>query len=209
MEILYINDDILFAIKPVGVNSEDGAAEMLKEQTGGQIYPLHRLDTSVSGVMIFARNKKSAAYCSKLIAQNNMTKTYIAVIAGKPAEGAGRYEDWLFKDSRKNKSFVVKRERKGVKKAVLNYETLESTNGENGILSLVKITLVTGRSHQIRVQFSSRGTPLAGDGKYGSREKCPIALFSHKISVGGTEQSAVPDLNIYPWNLFKEKIEKM
>ena len=116
--------------------------------------------------------------------EHTIDKVYLAVVEGNPAEDRGVYEDLLFKDSRKNKSFVVKRLRKGVKKASLEYEVMDTAKAHGKILTLVKIKLHTGRTHQIRVQFSSRKMPLCGDGKYGSKDnRCTVALWSHCISL--------------------------
>ena len=137
---------------------------VLQEQLGGEIFTLHRLDQNVGGVMVDARNKQTAARFSQLIQDGLLVKEYVALVHGTPPE-QGDWEDLLFKDSRKNKVFVVERQRTGVKKARLTYTRL--TEGE---CSLVRIRLYTGRSHQIRVQFSSRGFPLVGDRKYGARD---------------------------------------
>ncbi len=171
---LFVDDDIVVCVKPVGLDSEKEMPTALSNEIGGEIFTLHRLDKNVGGVMIFARNKKTAAYFSKLIQEGKLIKEYIALVHGKPPE-SGVLEDFLFKDSRKNKVFVVKRERKGVKKAKLEYKLLSGDDET----SLVRIRLHTGRSHQIRVQFSSRGYPIVGDHKYGSRDerKAPM-LFS-------------------------------
>jgi 23S rRNA pseudouridine1911/1915/1917 synthase len=146
----------------------------------------------VGGVMVFGRNKAAASKLSAQIARGEMIKEYVAFVKGTPEE-SGTWEDFLFKDSRKNKVFVVKKERAGVKKAKLAYRVLEK-----GEASLVHIRLFTGRSHQIRVQFASRGFPLLGDHKYGARDenKAPM-LFSCRITFihKGKEVtfSALPD----------------
>ena len=177
MEILYSDKNIIVCIKPVGLDSEKQVSENLKTELGGEIFTLHRLDLNVGGVMVYARNKKTASELSRAIQDGLMIKEYLATVHGTPPEN-GDWEDLLFKDSRKNKVFVVKRMRKGVKKARLEFVRLNE--GEN---SLVKIRLHTGRSHQIRVQFASRGFPLVGDHKYGSRdEKTAPMLYSHKIT---------------------------
>ena len=177
MEILYSDKNIIVCIKPVGLDSEKQVPENLKTELGGEIFTLHRLDLNVGGVMVYARNKKTASELSRAIQDGLMIKEYLATVHGTPPEN-GDWEDLLFKDSRKNKVFVVKRMRKGVKKARLEFVRL--SEGEN---SLVKIRLHTGRSHQIRVQFASRGFPLVGDHKYGSRdEKTAPMLYSHKIT---------------------------
>lgn len=154
----------------------------LEQHTGSTVYPVHRLDTLTNGLMVYAKTPKAAAFLSKEISGNRFDKEYIATVHGRPEADHGRYEDLLFKDSRKNKSFVVKRERKGVKKAVLEYEIINSAETEKGIYTQVKIKLFTGRTHQIRVQFSSRGLPVAGDGKYGSKDNMKaIALTSYSL----------------------------
>ena len=177
MEILFEDRDIAVCIKPVGLDSESQVPEALREQLGGEIFPLHRLDKNVGGVMVYARNKKAAAELSAAIAGGEMVKEYAAMVHGTPP-AEGDWEDLLFKDSRKNKVFVVKRQRAGVKAARLTYRLVKA-----GEQSLVHIRLYTGRSHQIRVQFSSRGFPLVGDHKYGSRdERKEPMLFSRRIS---------------------------
>lgn len=177
MDILYSDKQIIVCIKPVGLDSEAEVPAALKEQLGGEVFPIHRLDKNVGGVMVYARTKQSAASLSKAVQEGTMVKEYVAMVHGTPPE-SGDWEDLLWKDSKKNKVFVVKRPRGGVKKARLEFTRLSS--GEN---SLVRIRLHTGRSHQIRVQFSSRGFPLVGDHKYGSRAKetAPM-LFSCRLT---------------------------
>ena len=173
MEILYSDKGIAVCIKPIGLDSEAEVPTALKEQLGGEIFPIHRLDKNVGGVMVYARTKQAAAALSKAVQEGTMVKEYVAMVHGTPTE-SGDWSDLLFKDSSKNKVFVVKKERRGVKKARLEFKTIRS--GED---SLVRIRLHTGRSHQIRVQFSSRGFPLVGDHKYGSRDdKKEPMLFS-------------------------------
>ena len=177
MEILYSDRDLAVCIKPVGLDSEAQVPAELKKALGGEIFPIHRLDKNVGGVMVFARTKQAAAALSKAVQEGQMVKEYVAMVHGTPPEN-GDWEDFLFKDSRKNKVFAVKKERKGVKYARLEFERL--TDGDP---SLVHIRLHTGRSHQIRVQFSSRGFPLVGDHKYGSRdERLEPMLFSCRIT---------------------------
>mgnify|MGYP003296912784 CR=1 FL=1 len=177
MDILYSDNSIAVIIKPVGLDSEAEVPAALKEALGGEVFPIHRLDKNVGGVMVYARTKLAAAALSKAVQEGTMVKEYVAMVHGAPPE-SGDWSDLLFKDSSKNKVFVVKKERKGVKKARLEFRTLSA--GEE---SLVRIRLHTGRSHQIRVQFSSRGFPLVGDHKYGSRdEKTAPMLFSCCVS---------------------------
>lgn len=177
MEILFSDRDIVLCVKPVGLDSEIQMPAALKETLGGEIFPVHRLDKNVGGVMIFARTQAAAASLSKAIQEGNLIKEYVALVHGNPPE-SGDWEDLLWKDSRKNKVFVVKRMRGGVKKARLEFTRL--TSGEE---SLVRIRLHTGRSHQIRVQFASRRYPLVGDHKYGARDNVPAPmLFSCKLT---------------------------
>ena len=174
MELFYNTPDLVVCRKPVGVDSEHGLPELLARELGGSFYPVHRLDLGVGGLMVFARNRKAAADMSGLIAQGQLQKEYLALVHGCPEEPEGRMEDLLWKDSRKNKVFVVKRPRAGVRPAALRYRVVKP--GEE---SLVRVYLETGRSHQIRVQFASRGYPLVGDHKYGSRSReTQIHLFS-------------------------------
>ena len=164
MDLLYWDADIAVCVKPVGLDSEHDVPAAITAQLGGEVFPVHRLDLNVGGVMVYARSKKAAAALSKAVQEGTMVKEYVALVHGTPPE-EGDWTDFLFKDSQKNKVFVVKKERKGVKKARLEYKRLTS-----GDPALVRIRLHTGRSHQIRVQFSSRGFPLVGDHKYGSRD---------------------------------------
>jgi len=172
MEILYSDKDIVAAVKPVGISSEEGGMpDLLRSALGGEIFPIHRLDLNVGGVMVYARTKQAAAALSKAVQEGTMVKEYRAMVHGTPPEN-GTWVDFLFKDSRKNKVFVVKKERKGVKKASLEFVRLKDSDP-----ALVHIKLHTGRSHQIRVQFSSRGFPLVGDHKYGSRDEATAPLL--------------------------------
>ena len=158
MEILYSDKDMVVCVKPVGLDSE----HEVPQELGGEIFPIHRLDKNVGGVMVYARTKTAAAALSKAVQDGSLVKEYVAKVHGTPPEN-GDWTDLLFKDSTKNKVFVVKKERKGVKSARLEFHKLQD--------NLVRIRLQTGRSHQIRVQFASRGYPLLGDHKYGARDE--------------------------------------
>lgn len=166
MEILYQDKDIIVIIKPVGIDSELQMVDIIKQHTNSLVYPVHRLDKNVSGVMVYALNKKSAANLSKIIQDKQMIKEYMAIFHGQTPD-QGCLKDYLYKDRTSNKVYVVKSKRKNVKEASLTFETLKYKDDK----SLVKIKLETGRTHQIRVQFASRGYPLVGDHKYGSKDK--------------------------------------
>lgn len=190
MEILYEDKNILFCVKPTGVLSQgDGKGRenmpaLLSELCGSEIYPVHRLDMEVGGVMVFAKNSQAAAKMSAIAASHeDFRKEYLAVVEGTP-EKNGVLQDLLYHDKNKNKTYVVKRERRGVKKAKLSYEVLQTLTADDGrALSLVKVRLYTGRTHQIRVQFASRGYPIVGDRRYGASavNNNKIHLFSYKI----------------------------
>ena len=186
MEILFEDKHIIVCIKPAGIPSEGQGSivEILSEERGGAYVALiHRLDTGVGGCMVFAKTKSAAAKLSAQVQEKRMTKEYLAVLQGIPEKGEDTLCDLLFKDSSKNKSFVVKRQRRGVKEAKLFYRTLQTIDDGGEKLSLVRVHLFTGRTHQIRVQFSSRRLPLYGDGKYGGKSaKTGIALWSCLLS---------------------------
>ena len=211
MTILYEDSEIIVCIKPSGMMSQGGKSDCVsylngyfsKNNVNATAYPVHRLDKETSGVMVFAKNGKSAAGLSKQISDNEMKKHYLAVINGSPEKKSGVLKDLLFHDRQKNKTYTVKRTRKGVKEASLEYRTVaESEN-----LSLLDILLHTGRTHQIRVQFSSRQLPLYGDGKYGGGSG-KLALFAYKLEFRhpATHEEMVftsePNQSEYPWNLF-------
>ncbi len=188
MNIIYQDTDIIVANKPAGISSQhtdtnNGLPDILSKELNTEIFTVHRLDIQTNGLIVYAKNKTAAAVLSKEITDDVFTKEYIARVHGEPTEKSGTFTDLLFKDSKKNKSYVVKRERKGVKKAVLNYETLAVEDTPLGRISTVKIKLVTGRTHQIRVQFASRRMPLVGDGKYGAADNAPaLALTSSRLA---------------------------
>lgn len=184
MEILYSDKELVVCVKPVGLDSESEVPTELTKTLGGDIFTLHRLDKNVGGVMVYARTKAAAAALSKAIQEGRLVKEYVAMVHGTPPE-RGDWEDLLWKDSKKNKVFVVKRMRGGVKKARLEFTRL--TAGEE---SLVRIRLHTGRSHQIRVQFASRGYPLVGDHKYGARDSVSAPmLFSCQLTFPFQEET--------------------
>ena len=183
MKILYENKDLIFVVKPRGVASQpspkgDNMVNILTDYVGKEVFCVHRLDTATGGVMVYAKNNKTASILSKSFAENGVIKEYLAVVKGNlPSEG--EMNDFLWHDKIKNKSFAVKTKRKGAKEARLTYTVIDG----NEERSLVRIKLDTGRTHQIRVQFSSRGFPLYGDGKYGGKSGMPLALWCCSLSI--------------------------
>jgi len=211
MEIICMEENFIVCIKPAGVLSTDeagGMPSLLREYLGDEkadIRTVHRLDRVVSGIMLFARNAAAASEFSRQIRENLFDKRYLAVCHGR-AEDSARLEDLMYRDKARKMSFVTNIPAKGVQEAVLEYETLGRAEG----LSLVKIKLLTGRTHQIRCQFASRGMPLVGERKYSTlQDDCPIALWSNSISfydMDGKQRifSSLPP-QIKPWTLFNEK----
>lgn len=220
IEIVSKTKDYVIIYKPAGIPSQSDptgdkdamtlCSEMLCQMgESGELFLIHRLDRVVGGLIVFARNKKSAATLSALVAEHNITKEYFAVVDGR-AEG-GVMRDYLYKDATLGKAFVTDRKRAGVKEAELEYTALDTINVDNREVSLVKVRLKTGRFHQIRAQFSSRKMPLIGDKKYGSRDfkaKLP-SLFATRLSFDfnckTVSEYRLPDLSIYPWSLFEEE----
>ena len=204
-EILYKDKSLAVAVKPAGVLSESpGMPELLRDSLGGSFYCVHRLDAGVGGVMVYARTGQAAAKLSDAMARKNFTKEYLAVVQGRPGQDRGLLRDLLFHDKSRNKTYVVDRMRRGVKEAELEYTLLES----KGELSLLRVRLHTGRSHQIRVQFASRAMPLLGDARYGSRYRdCGIALWSERLCFPHPFEEKTLDFRHappanYPWTSF-------
>lgn len=222
LHILYDDASITVCEKPIGISSEatDDGESMLallsayygSRKERATPYLLHRLDRAVGGLMVFAKTKSAAATLSRDIAEHRFDKGYFAVVSGdiEAALGTeGELFDYLFKDSRKNKVFAVKKKRQGVKEARLLFRLCEKITVDGEIFSLVFVTLLTGRTHQIRVQFASRGFSLVGDGKYGSRHKSEIALFSARLSFSHpvTKDERVFTLSLperFPFSYFSE-----
>lgn len=185
IEKIYEDKDILVLIKPAGTQSEYSDAKnslprmvMEESEEKCELFTLHRLDREVTGLIVYAKTQSAASFLSREIAEGRMEKVYLAMTEGRLPEKSGTLVDLLFKDSSKNKSYVVKRERRGVKRASLEYTELAATD----LGTLYRIKLHTGRTHQIRVQFSSRGCAVAGDRKYGAKAGGEMLLSSHRLS---------------------------
>ena len=206
--ILYQDRQLVVCLKPPGILSQEGPGDtlpsLLSRQLGGEIFPVHRLDRGVGGVMVCARTSRSAAALSASISQGPFQKQYLCVVLGSPEREADQCRDLLLHDKTRNKSFVVTRMRGGVKEARLDYRLLASSGG----LSLLQVRLHTGRTHQIRVQLSSRGLPLLGDGKYGGSGQIALwsAAFSFPHPSGGREMAfhALPQGGA--WDQFGETL---
>lgn len=183
IDILYKDTSIIVCIKRAGELSQAGKPgensllTALEEQCGAPIYPVHRLDRETGGVMVYARTKEAAAKLSDAVARHAWEKEYLCITRGAPQEDTGEYRDLLLHDKQRNKTFVVNRMRGGVKEAILTYRVVERYEDT----TLVRVKLQTGRTHQIRVQFSSRKMPLLGDGKYGGG-KGELALWSCQLA---------------------------
>lgn len=215
IDILYQDNRILLCLKPPGIVSTDepgGLPELLRTQTGTECFrTVHRLDQVVGGVMVLARSREAAKRLSAQVQSRGFGKQYLAIVHGKPAEPQGTLRDLLARDAATHRTYTVTEPGKDVREAVLDYELLAHRNG----LSLLRITLHTGRTHQIRAQFSSRGMPLAGDLKYGAPEALidGIALWSHRLQFlhPQTEEpmdfAANPPM-LEPWVLFNDILKE-
>lgn len=217
IKLLYQDDYLLIAQKPVGMLSEkaadgDDILTVLEQQLRRYVGSVHRLDRTTGGAMVFSLDPSVTTKLSDAIREREFLKEYLAVLEGVPSAPEGFFEDLLFHDRQRNKVYPVTRARKGAKAASLAYRVLETAETEKGTRTLVWVTLHTGRTHQIRVQFSSRKLPLCGDGKYGGRDNqshTPALwsyhiAFRHPVSGETTEVFCPPPSDVYPWTLWKD-----
>jgi len=212
VQILYRDENLIICEKPVGISSESpGLPDIISDMTGVTVYPVHRLDTGTGGVAVLALSKTACQDVQNIFQNRLIIKEYFAVVEGIMPEKNGVFADYLFHDKYKNKSYVVSRPRKGVKEASCEWSVTDSIHAKEGTLSLIKIKLHTGRTHQIRVQFGSRGFPLVGDRKYGSRIKAEIpALWAFRIRFKyPSDTKSYIDVHsfpprTFPWDLFSE-----
>lgn len=216
MEIVYEDKYIVVCLKPAGILSTDepgGLPEMLRKHLGTENFrTVHRLDRVVSGLILLARSRHAASDLGKQIMSEGIGKEYLAVIEGCPEEEKGSMRDYLRRDKKEKKTYVSPENGPDTQEALLDYEILE----RSGNLSAVRIKLHTGRTHQIRAQFSSRGLPLMGDKKYGNGGEHDIALWSCRLNFRHPKSGEEMDFSHlppdkFPWNqfeCFKEKKDK-
>ena len=209
MELIYQDEDIVVAIKPPRVLSTDGPGgmpDLVREALGNpqaDVRTVHRLDRVVSGLMVLARNPQAASELSRQIREDIFEKEYLAVVHGRPDKPSDRLCDLLERNKAERKTYVVNQPAKGVQEAILDYQTVAMTDD----LTRVRIQLITGRTHQIRAQFSSRDLPLMGDRKYSLNEDdCEIALWSCRLAFNhpktGERMEFYQDPpSVYPWDI--------
>ena len=208
MDIIYQDKDILVCVKPAGVLSTDepgGLPELVREALGdpdANVRTVHRLDRTVSGLMVLARRSKAASELSRQIREGEFGKEYMAVCHGNLQDDHGEFRDLLLRNKQERKTYIVTETGKDVQEAILEYWALKQA--EN--MTRVRIRLHTGRTHQIRAQFSGRGLPLVGDKKYGVPEDdCQIALWSCRLTFkhpysGKPMEFQLDPPEIYPWS---------
>jgi len=213
MDVLYCDKSIIVGVKPCGVLSTDeegGMPSLMRSYLGDSdacVLTVHRLDRVVGGLMVLARSPESASELSRQLRGDSFEKTYLAVIRGCPEQKQGRFTDLLLRSKSERKTYVVSERGKDVQEAILDYRVI----AQHGFFSLAEIRLVTGRTHQIRCQFSSRGIPIIGDRKYSTDEyPCDIALWSYELGFVNPETGRrmhfrqMPPKS-FPWSVFYEK----
>lgn len=209
MEIIYQDKDIIVCVKPAGVLSTDepgGLPELIRQELGdpnANVRTVHRLDRTVSGLMVLARRSKAASELSRQIREGKFQKEYVAVVHGYLQEDHGELRDLLLRNKQERKTYIVTEPGKDVQEAVLEYRVLNRTKN----LTRVQIQLHTGRTHQIRAQFSGQGWPLVGDRKYSTLEDdCQIALWSYRLAFkhpysGNSMEFVLEPPARYPWSI--------
>ena len=209
VEIIYQDKDILVCIKPARVLSTDepgGLPDLIRQELGdfnADVRTVHRLDRVVSGLMVLARNAAAASELSRQIRENQFKKEYLAVVHGFPESDGGTLIDLLLRDKARKMTMIVDEPGKDVQEAILHYQVL-STNSQ---MSRIQIQLVTGRTHQIRVQFSGRGMPLVGERKYAAgADDCELALWSCRIVFNHPKTGEHMEFyrlppDVYPWSI--------
>ena len=209
MEIIYQDKDIIVCVKPPRVLSTDepgGLPDLIRQELAdpnANVRTVHRLDRTVSGLMVLARRSKAASELSRQIREGEFHKEYLAVLHGTPEEDAAELQDLLLRNKQERKTYLVTESGKDVQEARLSYQVLNRAQD----LTRVRIQLHTGRTHQIRAQFSGRGWPLVGDRKYGIPDEAEeIALWSYRLAFhhpySGKPMEFIlePPLD-YPWSI--------
>jgi 23S rRNA pseudouridine1911/1915/1917 synthase len=209
MELVYQDRDIVVCVKPPRVLSTDepgGVPDLVRsalQDPQANVRTVHRLDRVVSGLMVLARNAKAASELSRQIREDEFEKEYLAVIHGRPESDSGTFRDLLLRNKQERKTYIVTELGKDVQEAILDYQVLAQAED----LSRVRIQLRTGRTHQIRAQFSGRGLPLVGDRKYSLLEdECEIALWSYRLAFrhpysGKPMEFVLEPPKVYPWTV--------
>ena len=207
MDFLFQDEHIVVCVKPPRVLSTDepgGMPELVRQALGNpkaDVRTVHRLDRVVSGLMVLARSAQAASELSRQIREDSFEKEYLAVVHGCPLSPAGTFTDLLLRNKQERKTYIVQEPAKGVQEAILNYQVVHQIED----LSRVRIQLITGRTHQIRAQFSGRGLPLVGDRKYSLLEDdCEIALWSYRLAfthpvTGEKIEFTLEPPEVYPW----------
>ena len=209
LPLLFKDDSLVVCLKPVGISSESpGLPDLIREQEGYPVLPVHRLDQTTGGVCVLARSSSVCTEMQRLFQLDQVIKEYLAVVSGTPDTDSGLFYDLLYHDQRTNKTFVVDKMRKGVKDASCEWSVLETVDSPDGRISLVRIRLHSGRTHQIRIQFASRKMPLVGDRRYGSRIRASVPAlwsaricFPHPLSDQTIDVSSRPP-DGFPWSCF-------
>ena len=209
MDIIYQDKDIVVCVKPPRVLSTDepgGVPDLVRQELGdpnANVRTVHRLDRTVSGLMVLARRSKAASELSRQIRDGEFQKEYLAVLHGRPAEDQAELRDLLLRNKQERKTYIVAEPGKDVQEAILTYQVINHTDD----LTRVRIQLHTGRTHQIRAQFSGRNLPLVGDRKYGTGEDdCEIALWSYRLAFkhpysGKPMEFILEPPQDYPWSI--------
>lgn len=209
MDIIYQDKDIVVCVKPPRVLSTDepgGVPDLVRQELGdpnANVRTVHRLDRTVSGLMVLARRSKAASELSRQIRDGEFQKEYLAVLHGRPAEDQAELRDLLLRNKQERKTYIVAEPGKDVQEAILTYQVINHTDD----LTRVRIQLHTGRTHQIRAQFSGRNLPLVGDRKYGiGKDDCEIALWSYRLAFkhpysGKPMEFILEPPQDYPWSI--------
>ena len=212
--IVYQDNFLIVCEKPYGVSSQKSTKanmiDMLEQKLKREVFVCNRLDITTTGLIVYAFDKSTCAAINAQLSGDSFEKEYLAIIHGR-TKFEDKLEDYVYHDALTNKSFIVSEKKKNAKIAKLFYSTEKATTIKDDICSLVRIKLLTGRTHQIRVQFANQGHPLFGDGKYGAKDNSDLALHCSKISFAHPNDgvtmmfsSEPPDKE--PWNTFFKNI---